>query len=113
MTEPVLPGDTEPWTIQRIHDGLGHPDLAQRFLAEINRAPAHELLAVFAKWERIAGNLLAVLERADEIIDHVKRGEEPPGTWIDGTERLLAAAARIRACGSPAAHDSRGEGTPR
>jgi hypothetical protein len=33
----------QPWTIESIRDALGNPALAQRFLAEINRAPAYEL----------------------------------------------------------------------
>jgi hypothetical protein len=32
------------WTIERIRDALGDSTLAQRFLGEINRTPAHELL---------------------------------------------------------------------
>lgn len=92
----------EPWTIDRIRDALGHPGLAQRFLAEVNRAPAYELLTVFAKWERIAKDTLRAIKQGREIIDYVKRGEEPPGEWIDGTERLREAMARTRG-------DSRGE----
>jgi hypothetical protein len=76
------------WTIETIRDALGTPDLAQRFLAEINRAPAHELLHVFAKWQRIAQNLEDAFRDADEILAAEARGEEPPGVWIDGTERL-------------------------
>ncbi|MEU5777760.1 hypothetical protein ABZ819_31210 [Streptomyces venezuelae] len=49
----------QPWTIESIRDALGNPLLAQRFLSEINKAPAHELLGVFAKWERIAKDTLA------------------------------------------------------
>jgi hypothetical protein len=89
-----------PWTIERISDALGNPALAQRFLGEINRAPAHQLLAVFAKWERIAKDTQAALERADEVLAYEARGEEPPGEWIDGTQRIQEAAARIRAQGA-------------
>ncbi|MFD3622869.1 hypothetical protein ACFWWT_48810 [Streptomyces sp. NPDC058676] len=90
----------QPWTIESIRDALGNPTLAQRFLAEINRAPAHQLLAVFAKWERIAKHTLAAFEGSDEILAAVQRGEEPPGDWIDGTERLQHAAERIRSQGA-------------
>jgi hypothetical protein len=90
----------QPWTIQRIADALGNPTLAQRFLSEINRAPAHQLLQVFAKWEQIAKNTLAAFEDSHEIVAAVQRGEEPPGDWIDGTERLRQAAERIRAQGA-------------
>ncbi|QDO44057.1 hypothetical protein FNV62_43580 [Streptomyces sp. RLB3-17] len=91
---------SEPWTIESIRNALGNPALAQRFLGEINRAPAHQLLAVFAKWERIAKDTLAVVERGREIAAAEARGEESPGEWIDATERVLGDAARIRARGA-------------
>ncbi|SCK42105.1 hypothetical protein [Streptomyces sp. WMMB 322] len=90
----------EPWTIDRIRKALGAPSLAEHFLTEINRAPAHELLPVFAKWQGIAEDTLAAVEQADEILAYEARGEEPPGEWIDGTERVLEAAARIREQGA-------------
>ncbi|MFD7629512.1 hypothetical protein ACFV7Q_26375 [Streptomyces sp. NPDC059851] len=77
------------WTIERIYEALGSPDLAQRFLAEINRAPAHELLTVFAKWERIAKNTLLAVERARELVAFDERGEQLPGEWVDATPRIL------------------------
>ena len=88
------------WTIESIRDALGNPALAQRFLSEINRAPAHQLLAVFAKWERIAKDTIAAVERGRELAAYDARGEEPPGEWIDGTDRVLADAARVRARGA-------------
>ncbi|MER6135104.1 hypothetical protein [Streptomyces sp. NPDC001815] len=91
---------SEPWTIESIRDALGNPTLAQRFLGEINRAPAHQLLAVFAKWERIAKNTLAAFENTDEIMAAVQRDEDPPGDWIDGTDRLREAAERIGSQGA-------------
>ncbi|MFD9072836.1 hypothetical protein [Streptomyces lasiicapitis] len=91
---------SEPWTIESIRDALGNPTLAQRFLGEINRAPAHELLGVFAKWERIAKDTLAAVQRGREIAAAEARGDEPPGQWINGTERLQQAAARIRSQGA-------------
>lgn len=90
----------QPWTIESISDALGNPTLAQRFLGEINRAPAHQLLAVFAKWERIAKDTVAAFERGREIAAAVQRGEEPPGDWIDGTERIQRAAERIGSQGA-------------
>lgn len=90
----------QPWTIQRIADALGNPTLAQRFLSEINRAPAHQLLAVFARWERIAKDTLAAVERGRQIAAAEARGEEPPGEWIDGTDRLQRVAARIQSQGA-------------
>lgn len=86
----------QPWTIESIRDALGNPALAQRFLSEINRAPAHELLAVFARWERIAKDTLTAVERGRELAAAEARGEEPAGEWIDGTDRVLAEAGRIR-----------------
>lgn len=90
----------QPWTIESISDALDNPALAQRFLSEINRAPAHQLLAVFAKWEQLAKNALAAFEGSREIVAAVQRGEEPPGDWIDGTDRLQQAAERIGAQGA-------------
>lgn len=90
----------QPWTIERITEALGNPTLAQRCLAEINKAPAHQLLQVFAKWERIAKNTLAAFENSREIVAAVQRGEEPPGDWIDGTDRLRQAAERIGSQGA-------------
>ncbi|WP_109000806.1 hypothetical protein [Streptomyces rishiriensis] len=90
----------QPWTIESIRDALGNPDLAQRFLGEINRAPAHELLQVFTKWQGIAQRTLDAVRRGQEIAAAEARGEEPPGQWIDVTERVLAEAARNRAQGA-------------
>lgn len=90
----------QPWTIERICDALGNPTLAQRFLGEINRAPAHQLLPVFAKWERVAKDTLAAVERGQQIAAAEARGEEPAGEWIDGTDRLQRVAARIGAQGA-------------
>lgn len=91
---------SEPWTIESIRDALGNSALAQRFLGEINRAPAHELLHVFAKWERIAKDTLAAVERGREIAAAEARGEQPAGEWIDVTDRVLADAERIRTRGA-------------
>jgi hypothetical protein len=90
----------EPWTIERIRDALGNPALAQRFLGEINRAPAHQLLRVFAKWERVAKDTLAAVERGREIAAAEARGEEPTADWTDATDRVLADAERIRTRGA-------------
>ncbi|MFI5660971.1 hypothetical protein [Streptomyces sp. NPDC051684] len=90
----------QPWTIESIRDALGNPALAQRFLSEINKAPAHELLHVFAKWERIAKDTLAAVRRGRRLAEYEARGEEPPGEWTDGTDRVLAEAARIRSRGA-------------
>jgi hypothetical protein len=84
------------WTIETIRDALGTPALAQRFLSEINRAPAHELLTVFAKWERIAKNTVAAVERARDLAAYDQRGEELPGEWIDRTDQVTSQAERIR-----------------
>ena len=88
------------WTIERIREALGSPDLAQRFLSEINRAPAQDLLRVFAKWEEIAKDLVAAVERGRELAEYDARGEKLPGEWIDATDRVQQEAARIRARGA-------------
>jgi hypothetical protein len=90
----------QPWTIESIRDALGNPALAQRFLGEINRAPAHQLLAVFARWERIAKDTLAAVERGKALATAEVRGEQAAGEWIDRTDRVLAEAERIRAQGA-------------
>ncbi|MBK6011709.1 hypothetical protein [Streptomyces sp. MBT53] len=92
-------GDQQ-WTIQSISDALGNPTLAQRFLSEINRAPAHQLLAVFTKWQGTAQRTLDAVQRGREIAAYETRGEEPPGAWIDVTDRVLRDAARNRSQGA-------------
>jgi len=89
-----------PWTIERICDALGNPKLAQRFLAEINKVPAHELLAVFAKWQGIAQRTLDAVQRGREAAAIEASGGEVPGEWIDVTDRVLTEAARIRSRGA-------------
>ncbi|MEV5243445.1 hypothetical protein AB0K89_30670 [Streptomyces cinnamoneus] len=91
---------SQPWTIERIRDALGSPALAQRFIGEINRAPAHELLGVFAQWERIAKDTLAAVERGRQLAPYDARGEDLPGEWIDATERVQAEAARAGSRGA-------------
>ncbi|MFE5757523.1 hypothetical protein ACFQ7M_19505 [Streptomyces massasporeus] len=90
----------QPWTIESIRDALGNPALAQRFLSEINRAPAHQLLGVFAKWERIAKDTLAAVQRGHDIAAAQERGEDPTDVWGDATDRVLAEADRIRSRGA-------------
>lgn len=90
----------QPWTIESIRDALGNPALAQRFLSEINRAPAHELLAVFARWERIAKDTITAVQRGQAIAAAEARGEEPAAGWSDATDRVLAEADRIRTRGA-------------
>jgi hypothetical protein len=98
VARPEATMSEQPWTIESIRDALGSPDLAQRFLAEINRAPAHQLLAVFARWQRIASNLDTAFD--DDTVAAVRRGEEPPGQWIDGSERLQRATERFHSHGA-------------
>ncbi|MFJ3229151.1 hypothetical protein ACIPJS_38180 [Streptomyces sp. NPDC086783] len=91
---------SKPWTIERIHEALGSPVLAQRFMTELNRAPAHELLGVFARWERIAKDTLAAVARGRDLAAAEARGEEPTGAWGDATDRVLSEAERIRTRGA-------------
>ncbi|MER5509368.1 hypothetical protein ABT052_29125 [Streptomyces sp. NPDC002766] len=88
------------WTIESIRDALGNPALAQRFLSEINQAPAHQILPVFARWERIAKDTLAAVQRGREIAAAEARGEQPAEEWADATDRVLADAERIRTRGA-------------
>lgn len=89
-----------PWTIERISDALGTPDLVQRFLGEINTAQADRLLAVFTKWADIAGDLEEAFDPNDPDVAAAHRGEEPPGEWIDITGEVKEEAARIRSRGA-------------
>ncbi|MFH8785106.1 hypothetical protein [Streptomyces roseoverticillatus] len=91
---------TQPWTIERIHDALGNPTLAQRFLSEINKAPAHDVLAVFAKWQGIADRTLASVQRGREAAAAQESGGDVPGQWTDVTDRVLREADRIQARGA-------------
>jgi hypothetical protein len=90
----------QPWTIESICKALGHPAIRQRFLAEINKAPAHQLLPVFAKWEVIAKDIVAAVEQGHELAAAEARGEDLPGQWIDVTDRIRAEADQIRARGA-------------
>ncbi|MEV7815568.1 hypothetical protein AB0P05_33370 [Streptomyces flaveolus] len=90
----------QPWTIESIRDALGNPVLGQRFLSEINRAPAHELLSVFARWERIAKDTIVAVRCGRELAAAEARGEEPAGEWVDATDRVLADTERIRTRGA-------------
>ncbi|MEU8839966.1 hypothetical protein AB0D97_12665 [Streptomyces roseus] len=92
-------GET-PWTIERICDALGHPALSQRFLSEINRAPAHELLAVFARWERIAKDTTTAVRRGRDIAAAQEQGNDPTASWTDATDRIQAAAEQLKARGA-------------
>ena len=92
--------DQQPWTIERICDALGNPALAQRCLGEINKAPAHQLLQVFAKWQGIAQRTLDAVQRGREAAAIQATGGEVPGEWHDVTDRVLEEAARIRARGA-------------
>jgi len=80
------------WTIERIKDALDNPQLAQRFLGEINRAPAKALLDVFHKWERIAKDTRAAVARGRDLAGYDERGESPPGEWVDATDRVQSEA---------------------
>lgn len=88
------------WTIESICEALGNPVLSQRFLGEINRAPAHELLTVFAKWQSIAAGMAAAAERGRSLAEAEKATGEIPGEWADRTERVQAEAAAARARGA-------------
>lgn len=85
------------WTIESIRDALGNPATVQRFLGEINRAPAHQLLTVFAKWQRIAEDVSTAAARARDLAPYAEAGQPLPGQWIDRTDQVHAEADRIRA----------------
>ncbi|MFI0218810.1 hypothetical protein [Streptomyces lydicus] len=89
-----------PWTIESIRDALGNPALAQRFLGEINKAPAHEMLTVFAKWQGIAERTLEAVARGRGAAEIQAAGGEVPGEWNDITDKVLEGAERIRSRGA-------------
>ncbi|MFI1970775.1 hypothetical protein BLA24_09320 [Streptomyces cinnamoneus] len=88
------------WSIERIRDALGSPDLSQRFLGEICRAPADEVLAVFTKWQGIAERTLAAVERGRQAAAAEAAGGEVPGEWIDITQKVQEDAALVRSRGA-------------
>ncbi|MFG2919289.1 hypothetical protein ACGF0D_41230 [Kitasatospora sp. NPDC048298] len=86
----------QPWTIERISEALSSPDLTTRFLGEINRAPAADLLSTFAKWQAIAESISAGVERAREIVAAQLAGETVPGEWEDVTDQVRSKATELR-----------------
>lgn len=88
------------WTIGSICDALGSPPARQRFLSEINRAPVHEIVTVFAKWQQIASDISAAAGRARELARVEAETGEVPSEWIDVTERIRSEAAAARARGA-------------
>lgn len=83
--------EIEPWTIERICAALGdHPEITKRIVSEINKAPASELMDVFAKWQG----------RAERTVEAVARSRAAlaDGTLyddtIDITDEIMAKAGR-------------------
>lgn len=78
----------EPWTIERISDALGSPDIRKIFLAQINRAPLYDLPNVAAKWQSIAARTIRTAERIR--VDHaeIEAGRPMPGEWVDASHRI-------------------------
>ncbi|NEA72792.1 hypothetical protein [Streptomyces sp. SID13588] len=88
------------WTIETICEALGNPALSQRFVGQINRAPAHELLTVFAKWQSIAASMTAAGDRGRALGSAEAATGKIPGEWVDMTERVQAEAAAARRRGA-------------
>ncbi|ONK09475.1 hypothetical protein STBA_01750 [Streptomyces sp. MP131-18] len=89
-----------PWTIERICESLGNPVLSKRFLSQINRAPADELLEVFARWRKAAEDMQAGVAKAQALAEAEQHGEPLPGEWTDVTERVRDEAQRIQSRGA-------------
>lgn len=87
------------WTIETICEALGSSAAKGRFLGEINRAQVHEIVTVFAKWQRIAADIKAAVERGRELSRAEAETGEIQGDWIDVTDRIQAEAAAARARG--------------
>ncbi|MFJ9523583.1 hypothetical protein ACIRPK_35805 [Kitasatospora sp. NPDC101801] len=88
--------DHVPWTIERISVALSSPALRQRFVGEINGAPAHELLGVFARWQGIAEQLVAAAERGRAILASPCLDGDDQDEWTDVTDKVLTDAERLR-----------------
>ncbi|MFF0409101.1 hypothetical protein ACFYUY_01530 [Kitasatospora sp. NPDC004745] len=86
----------QPWTIERITEALGSPELTQRFLGEINRAPAAQILGVFARWQGIAESMVTAVDRGREIVAAQAAGRPIPGEWEDVTEQVRADAEILK-----------------
>lgn len=80
--------DDDAWTIERIREALGNPTLEKRFLGEIYRAPLHEVLDVFAKWQGRAERTLHTATRIRHAHAEQLAGRDVPGEWIDASDRL-------------------------
>jgi hypothetical protein len=80
--------DSEPWTIERISDALGTPEVRKIFLAQINKAPLYKLPNVAAKWQGIAERTLRTAERVREAHAEEQAGRPVPGEWIDASDRI-------------------------
>ncbi|MFD6434280.1 hypothetical protein [Streptomyces venezuelae] len=87
------------WTIETICEALSAPSAKQRFLAEINRAPVHEIVTVFAKWQAIATSMAAAAERGRALARIEAETGELPGDWVDVTDRIHEEASRARSRG--------------
>ncbi|MEV6106527.1 hypothetical protein AB0M28_17670 [Streptomyces sp. NPDC051940] len=57
---------TETWTIARISEAIP-ASVRMQFFAEVNQVPVDGILPVLKKWQRIAEDLTAALERAEEL----------------------------------------------
>lgn len=88
------------WTIESICEALGSPAAKQRFLGEINRAPVHEIVAVFAKWQTVAAGMSFAAERGRALAEVEDATGEIPGDWVDVTDRIQAEAVAARSRGA-------------
>ncbi|KRV48480.1 hypothetical protein AQ490_04050 [Wenjunlia vitaminophila] len=86
----------DPWTIERVCEALRDGVLVREFLDEINKAPAHQLLHVFTRWQVVAGDIDAAVRRGRELATYEDRGEDLPGQWVDVTDRVREEAATAR-----------------
>lgn len=73
------------WTIEHIAAALSVPELQQRFMNEIQRAPMHGILGVFVRWQRTAIDLEDAAQRGRSLLAQAGPDGELPGEWIDVT----------------------------
>ena len=57
--QPTQPATDSLWTIARIHEALPGPVMIRRFLLDITHAPEHQVMNVFAAWQRVAATIEA------------------------------------------------------
>jgi len=83
--QPDPPTTNRLWTIARIHDTLPGPAMIRRFLLDITHAPEHQVMNVFAAWQRVAATIEAIA--AGPISHQQARPTDDLPSWAPATDR--------------------------